>query len=132
VLRSALNPNGAFTDGGNRAANWDLARGQAYGDSQVDYARQLTEAVIAAAGDKAKVTVVGQSLGGGLATLVAATCDVQAYAFDPAPFAAQLSLEAVKAAARSIGIPLPAGAYDSNDPSVLAPASPFPYPRESK
>jgi predicted esterase YcpF (UPF0227 family) len=55
--------------------------------SQFDDALALTQAVIdQLGGDRSKVVVVGQSLGGGLAGLVSGVLNVESYIFDPAPF----------------------------------------------
>jgi hypothetical protein len=63
--------------------------------TQLDDALALTRAVEAQAGG-AQVVVVGQSLGGGLAGLVSAIEGIKGYAIAPAPFKAQLSIEAQK------------------------------------
>jgi hypothetical protein len=86
--------------------------------TQLDDALALTQAAIAAAGgDKSKVVVVGQSLGGGLAGLVSAIEDVKGYAIAPTPLAKQLYAEAIKYALGSTGMTVSASFY-SWDPSV--------------
>ena len=72
--------------------------------TQYDYALALTSFVIQnlAGNDASNVTVTGQSLGGGLATLVGAELGASIVAFGAAPFANQLSIIAEKNAALEI------------------------------
>jgi Ca2+-binding RTX toxin-like protein len=59
-------------------------------ETQFDDALRLTLAAMKAAHGE-KVVLVGQSLGGGLASLVSAVLNLKAYVFAPAPFAKELT-----------------------------------------
>ena len=70
------------------------------GKSQWDDVRALVDAVLETTKDAdgnvdpSKLIVVGQSLGGGLASLASTVYGIEGYAYAPAPFAAQLDIEA--------------------------------------
>ncbi|SNT01411.1 Ca2+-binding protein, RTX toxin-related [Tardiphaga sp. OK246] len=68
--------------------------------TQWDAAKALVDLVLntLANGDKSKVVVTGQSMGGGLAGLASAYFGVEGDVFAPAPYAAQLKIEAVRLA----------------------------------
>jgi hypothetical protein len=68
--------------------------------TQWDAAKALVDLVInnLAQGDKSKVVVTGQSMGGGLAGLASAYFGVEGNVFAPAPYAAQLKMEAMRKA----------------------------------
>ena len=68
--------------------------------TQWDAAKALVDYVLStlAGGVASKVVVTGQSMGGGLAGLASAYFGVQGDVFAPAPYAAQLHLEAVRKA----------------------------------
>lgn len=73
--------------------------------SQFDDALALTQAVIdQLGGDRSKVVVVGQSLGGGLAGLVSGVLNVESYIFDPAPFQNQFRFLAAEDAIEKNGL----------------------------
>jgi len=100
----AVDPD-RLTDIGDWVNNRNLGFGTS-AQSQLDDALALTQAVInnLADGDRSKVVVAGQSLGGGLASLVSAVENVKAYAIAPAPFKDQLDVEATFAALAQVGI----------------------------
>lgn len=83
------------SDGYDWQNNKDLGQGNWEGRTQLDDALALTEAVKAQFPTD-NIVVTGQSLGGGLAGLVAAISGVETYAFAPAPFQNQLDVEAQK------------------------------------
>ena len=84
------------------------------GPGQLGDALALTQAVIAAAGgDASKVTVVGQSLGGGIAGLVSAFLNVKSYLFDPAPFDNQILWQSYVDAKAVVDALFPAIASDN-------------------
>ena len=68
--------------------------------TQWQTAKALIDAVIASAIDPSNITVAGQSLGGGLAGLAAATYGFSGAIFGPAPFLNQLRVEAIPSALR--------------------------------
>ncbi len=110
----------------------DILLGEGFsGQSQLTDALALTDAAqtYAKANGNMKVVVVGQSLGGGLASLVSAITGVQGYAIDPAPFENQLYVAAQEQALVQAGIDLgsvsassfinnPFGLPVSDDPSL--------------
>jgi hypothetical protein len=77
------------SDIGDWVNNLLLGFGTSLIRTQLDDALDLTQAAIDFAGNK-EVVVVGQSLGGGLAGLVAAIKNVRGFAIAPAPFQKQL------------------------------------------
>ncbi|MCS3761248.1 calcium-binding protein [Bradyrhizobium centrosematis] len=82
--------------------------------TQWDATKGLVEYVIQtfAHGDASQVVVTGQSMGGGLAGLASAYFGVQGYVFAPAPYGAQLDVEAMRDAMPSFVAG--AGAYYFN------------------
>jgi len=66
--------------------------------TQWDAAKALVEYVIEvlAGGNESRVVVTGQSMGGGLAGLASQYFGVQGYVFAPAPYKAQLDIEAMR------------------------------------
>jgi fermentation-respiration switch protein FrsA (DUF1100 family) len=64
--------------------------------TQWDAAKALVQSVIDLAGDKTKVVVTGQSMGGGLAGLASAYFGIEGDVFAPAPYKAQLNIEAMR------------------------------------
>ncbi|MEO1152212.1 MAG: hypothetical protein AAFW83_14665 [Pseudomonadota bacterium] len=86
---TALNP--AFDDHGDLLTNRRLADGT-NDATQLDVARALIQGLLAIPEvNTGNLIVTGQSLGGGLAGLVAAEFDLEAYIFGAAPFGRQLS-----------------------------------------
>lgn len=73
-------------------------------------ARAIIEELLGlVSGDTTKITVVGQSLGGGLAGLAAAAYDLNGYLFGPAPFENQLKVEARYKVIGSLADSIPSG-----------------------
>ncbi|MCS4089861.1 hypothetical protein [Rhizobium sp. BK176] len=84
----------------------DVALGKgSVGFTQLDYALSLAQKAVEFADATGKtVKVVGQSLGGGLAGLVGAVMDLKSFLVAPAPFQAQLNIEATFKALAEYGI----------------------------
>ncbi|WLA64942.1 VCBS domain-containing protein [Bradyrhizobium diazoefficiens] len=89
-------------DGGDFQANTSLGRGTATGGQFADMVN-LMKLVTDLPNATGNVTVTGQSLGGGLAILAGSIYGVETYAYDPAPFAAELRTSASIRAAQSLG-----------------------------
>jgi hypothetical protein len=97
VFRGTDVVSATVNDGGDLSADHSLASGTPLASQSVDMQKLMTAVLEKANGVAANVTVVGQSLGGGLASLAAAEYGVQGHVFDPAPFAAQLWPDAIAA-----------------------------------
>ena len=83
-------------ESGDRNTDLALGFGSAT-NTQIKEAIALTKAAIDRAQlDGTTVTVVGQSLGGGLAGIVSAQLNVKSYLFDPAPFDNQIRVQAAE------------------------------------
>ena len=108
-------PNDVAYDLGDASTNLSLGLGT-FDRTQLDDALALTQAALDKANGK-QVIVTGQSLGGGLASLVSGIKNaelisknmtpVEVYAFDPAPFAIQLLYQAYANTAATAQISLP-------------------------
>jgi hypothetical protein len=87
-------------------------------ETQFDDALRLTLAAMKAAPGQ-RIVLVGQSLGGGLASLVSAVLGLQAYVFAPAPFANELTDIAALAASHDnpLDNPLGGGSGSTTDGS---------------
>lgn len=92
------------TDKGDISADITLGSGGVLGGQIADM-QHLMSIVNSLTGAAGNVTIVGQSLGGGLALLAGATYGVETYAYDPAPFASELATLAMQAAAKAAGVP---------------------------
>jgi VCBS repeat-containing protein len=129
VFRGTDLVNLTTNDFGDLSADGSLAAGSQTAN-QITEMHQLMQMVIAKAGGTANVTVVGQSLGGGLAILAGAEYGVQTYAFDPAPFAAQLWTDAITSALNSsllipsgVSIQAQIAAHHANTAAIYASSS---------
>lgn len=97
--------HGGNLDGMDWYQNRIMGTGRLSERTQADDAIALTKAAIALAGSAENVSVVGQSLGGGLAGVVSAVLDVKAIAIAPAPFGHQIAALALQEVGRSCGLP---------------------------
>ena len=114
VFTSLLNGGSWQAPVGPTVVQGTLDYGDAYTSTQLgmgtanvtqwDAAKALVGYVIntLAQGDKSKVVVTGQSMGGGLAGLASAYWGVEGDVFAPAPYAAQLQVEAIRSALPTI------------------------------
>jgi hypothetical protein len=86
-------------DYGDANTSAHLGRGSVAA-TQWDAAKDLVDFVLysLAGGDKSKVVVTGQSMGGGLAALASAYFGVEGNVFAPAPYGNQLTVEAMRLA----------------------------------
>lgn len=89
-------------DDGDLRTDAAIAGGAAITGQIADLRNLITQ--VKALADGANITVVGQSLGGGLATLAGSAYGFQTYAYDPAPFAAELGTLAYLQAADELGL----------------------------
>ncbi|WLC07303.1 VCBS domain-containing protein [Bradyrhizobium elkanii] len=90
-------------DGGDFTADVELGAFGSLNNQVLDLMNLMTN-VINTSGTSANITVVGQSLGGGLATLASAIYGVKAYVYDPAPFGNELKTLAYYETARDFDL----------------------------
>lgn len=108
-LQNAL-LNGDSGDGQIDGPDWHqnvlMGRGYLAERTQADDALALAKiAIELAGGDLSKVSVVGQSLGGGLAGIVTAVYGIEGIGIAPAPFGYQVMALAFKNMAEALGLP---------------------------
>lgn len=97
-------PSEYISDLGDWSSNYHLGKGTLQA-TQLDDALALTQAAKAYAQQNGlAVQVVGQSLGGGLAGLVATLEDIPGYVIAPAPFDNQIKVEATLNVLKEFGI----------------------------